>query len=209
MGATTVTVPLIYYENGMVLGTFFILFGGVMSMFSAYLICYCCEHIGGTRYEDIALKLYGIKGLRFTSVCNMLCNEGFLISYMVLFKNLMPYTIELLMGHDKDPTKVLPHALSNNDTGHIVWAVLFSYICVFPLSLPRKLSALRFSSFMSFGISLFIVFSIFSLSFRETADEGPGHYDFKERWDYAVNAPKVSLSGIFASLPLIIFAFMY
>jgi len=62
---------------------------------------------------------------------------------------------------------------------------------------------------MSFAISLFIVFTIFVLSFRETADEGPGHYDFKERFAYAYNAPVISVSGIFASLPLIIFAFMY
>ena len=42
MGATTVTVPLIYYELGMILGTFFILLGGTMSFFSAYLIAFCC-----------------------------------------------------------------------------------------------------------------------------------------------------------------------
>jgi len=62
---------------------------------------------------------------------------------------------------------------------------------------------------MSFAISLFIVFTIFVLSFRETADEGPGHYDFSDRWAFACSEPTISYQGIFASLPLIIFAFMY
>ena len=113
------------------------------------------------------------------------------------------------MGHDKDPTVGLPDWIGDSDAGRITWAALFSFICVFPLSLPRKLTALRFSSFMSFAISLFIVFTIFVLSFRETADEGPERYDFKDRWNYACTAPEVSFSGVFASLPLIIFAFMY
>jgi amino acid permease len=74
MGATTVTVPLIFYKNGPILGCIFILFGGMMSLFSAYCIAFCCEYTGGSRYEDIALKLYGPAGLRFTSFCNILCN---------------------------------------------------------------------------------------------------------------------------------------
>ena len=121
----------------------------------------------------------------------------------------MPYTIELLMGHDKDPSIKLPNWIGDTDAGHISWAFIFCYACIFPLSLPRKLTALRYSSFMSFAISLFIVFTIFSLSFRETADEGPGYYDFKDRWNYAVTSPIISLKGIFSSMPLIIFAFMY
>lgn len=210
MGATTVTVPLIYYENGPIVGSLFIIFGGVISFFSAYLISFCCEHTGGTRYEDIAMSLYGPAGLKFTSVCNILCNIGFLVTYIVLFKNLMPYTIELLMGNDTDPSIHLPNWIGKTSTGHMVWAFSFTYLCVLPLSIPRKLTALRFTSFMSFGISMFIVCTIFALSFAETADTcATDCYDFKTRWDYAISQPKISVKGIFDSLPLIIFAFMY
>ena len=211
MGATTVTVPLIYYENGPIVGSLFILFGGCLSFFSAYLIAFCCEFTGGTRYEDIAMSLYGTAGLKFTSFCNILCNIGFLVTYIVLFKSLMPYTINLLlMGESKDKSKMLPDWIGNTDTGHIVWAFLFTFLCVFPLSIPRKLTALRFTSFMSFGISMFIVITIFALSFAETAATcTPDCFDFKDRWAYSVSTPHVTLHGIFDSLPLIIFAFMY
>jgi len=179
--------------------------------FSAYLIAFCCEHTGGTRYEDIAMSLYGIAGLKFTAFCNILCNVGFLVTYVVLFKNLMPYTINLLlMGNEKDVTKKLPDWIGDTPTGKIVWAFLFTYICVFPLSLPRKLTALRFTSFMSFGISMFIVCTIFSLSFAEDASTcDTDCYDFKDRWAESISHPSVTVKGIFDSLPLIIFAFMY
>lgn len=211
MGATTVTVPLIYYENGPIVGSAFIIFGGVLSFFSAYLIAFCCEFTGGSRYEDIAKELYGRPGLVFTSCCNILCNIGFLVTYIVLFKNLMPYTINLLLeGPEKDKSKSLPDWIGYTKEGKMMWAFMFSYICVFPLSLPRKLTALRFTSFMSFGISMFIVGTIFALSFSETAETcATDCYDFKDRWDFSVSQPKVSIHGIFSSLPLIIFAFMY
>ena len=58
-------------------------FGAALSVYTGYLIAYCAESTGGSCYEDIAYKLYGKAGLRFTSFCNILCNVGFLISYTV------------------------------------------------------------------------------------------------------------------------------
>lgn len=78
-----------------------------------------------------------------------------------------------------------------------------------PISLPRELKALRFSSFMSFGISLFVVFSVFACCFREKEIDGDDKYDFSDRFSAAYNQPDITVAGIFNSLPLIIFAYMY
>jgi amino acid permease len=133
----------------------------------------------------------------------------------------MPYTIELLMGKDNKPDftkglnpdwskgKHLPNWIGNTNQGQIVWALLFSFCLLFPISLPRELKALRFSSFMSFGISIFVVFSVFFCSFREKKIDGDGKYDFSERFSAAYNEPDITVAGIFNSLPLIIFAYMY
>ena len=85
-----------------------------ISVYTGYLIAYCAEKTGGTCYEEIANKLYGINGMRFTSFCNILCNLGFLVSYTVLLKNLIPYTLEALVDD-------LPHWIGDNDTGKLVW----------------------------------------------------------------------------------------
>ena len=84
MGAGTITIPYVFYKNGLLLGTLFILFGGSLSLYTGFLIAFCAEKTGGTSYEEIAYHLYGTKGLRFTSFCNVLCNLGFVISYVVL-----------------------------------------------------------------------------------------------------------------------------
>jgi amino acid permease len=95
---------------------------------------------------------------------------GFLISYIALFKTLMPYTIESL-------GVPIPDWLGQKDTtgestGEIVWATIFCFGLLLPLSIPRSLVALRFTSLLSFAISIFIVMVIFILCFRETKADG-------------------------------------
>jgi amino acid permease len=93
----------------------------------------------------------------------------------------------------------------------VVWATLFCYLCLLPISLPRQLQALRYSGLIGFGISLYVVFVIFFLSFKhEDIIEGKlVEYPFSERMDAAWNEPKVNMWGIFNSLPLILFSYMY
>lgn len=179
MGAGTITIPYVFFQNGIILGTFFICVGAFLSLFTGYLIAYAAEKTGGSSYEEIAYRLYGKPGLKFVSCCNLCCNIGFLVSYIVLFKSLMPFTIEILMGLNNlpdfrkglDPNwandHILPDWIGNTAQGQFIWATLFSFLLLLPISLPRNLGALRFSSFMSFGISLFVVFSIFFCTFIE------------------------------------------
>ena len=94
MGAGTITIPYVFYQNGLYLGCAFIFLGGAISLFTGYLMTLASDYTGGKSYEEIALVLYGDPGLRFTSFCNILANTGFCISYVTLFKDLMPYTIE-------------------------------------------------------------------------------------------------------------------
>jgi amino acid permease len=202
LGAGTITIPYVFYENGVYLGSAFLLFGGSVSFYSGYLIAYCAEKTGGHSYEEIAFKLYGKSAMRFTSVCNLLCNLGFLISYCIVFKTIMPYTIKTFGANP-------PDWLGDTDAGRRVWVTIYCFVLLFPCALPRNLSALRFSSFLSFGISLFIVFTIFGACFRDVkADDNLDHH-FSERFAEALSAPTITVLGIFNSLPLIIFSFMY
>ena len=138
LGAGTITIPSVYYENGLVLGTFFIFFGGGLSLYTGYLISYCAEKTGGSSYEEIANNLYGKGGLRFTCFCNILCNVGFLISYIALFKTLMPYTMENF-GAESLPSWLGQKDTTGSQTGEIVWASIFCFGALFPISLPRSL----------------------------------------------------------------------
>ena len=84
LGAGTITVPYLFYENGIFVGTLLLAFGAYISLYTGYLIAYAAEMTGGKSYEEIAQNLYGESGMRFTSFCNILCNIGFLVSYTTL-----------------------------------------------------------------------------------------------------------------------------
>lgn len=55
------------------------------------------------------------------------------------------------MGRD------LPNIIGDTLAGNIFWSFIFSYAVVFPLTLVRKLSALRFSSLFSFFCGVYVV----------------------------------------------------
>ena len=75
-------------------------------------------------------------------------------------------------------------------------------------SLPRSLSALSITSLISFFISLFIVLVIFTLCFKNK--NLPELAPFDERFQKAYDESwDISLDGIFNSIPLIIFSYMY
>lgn len=141
---------------------------------------------------------YGKKASIITSACMLACLIGFVMSYIVLFKDLMPYTLSKLV--------LLPEFLSGDTvTGSLIWASLFSFVLVFPISLARTLSALRFSSFFSFILSLYIVLAIVGIPLFDSAVTK----DLGNNFEIGFKNFNISTMGVFNSLPLIIFAYMY
>ena len=72
--------------NGYILGPVLIIFGACISFYTGMLIVKCAEATGRTRYEDIAMVLYGKKWSRVTSYLNLICLIGFTFSYIVYVK---------------------------------------------------------------------------------------------------------------------------
>lgn len=101
--------------------------------------------------------------------------------------------------------RTLPNFIGNTNMGHIFWSFIFSYAVVFPLSLVRKLSALRFSSLFSFFCGLYVVLVLIMVCLvnREiTPDLGGSLAEAAGKFD-------ITARGIFNSFPLIVFSFMY
>lgn len=76
---------------------------------------------------------------------------------------------------------------------------------VFPVSLARTLSALRFSTFFSFIISLYIILAIVVICLVDR-NETP---DLGESFKVAIENFHITPAGVFNSLPLVIFSYMY
>ena len=72
------------------MGVFLIFFGASISVYTGWLIVKCAEYCNATRYEDIAMQLYGKSMSRFTSVMILFTMMGFVVAYIVLLKTLLP-----------------------------------------------------------------------------------------------------------------------
>lgn len=118
------------------------------------MLTHCSHATNGACYEEIAMASFGKRAQGFTSVCMILCNGGFVISYIVLFKSFMPFSLQTATGQH------LPKWCDDSRGGQAFWAVLFSIFFVFPVSTPRDLSTLRFTSAFSVMMSFYIVLVI-------------------------------------------------
>ena len=93
LGSGTLTFPYAVMMNGYILGPIFIILGACISYYTGMLIVKCSEITGRTRYEDIALVVYGKKAARITSYLNLICLIGFTFSYIVYIKTAIPQVI--------------------------------------------------------------------------------------------------------------------
>ena len=69
--------------NGIGFGTFLIVFGAIISIYAGMLIVKASNYTQRHRYEDMALALYGRKFSILTSICNLICLMGFVMSFIV------------------------------------------------------------------------------------------------------------------------------
>lgn len=66
------------------MGILLIVFGSAISVYTGWLIVKCAEYCNASRYEDIAMRLYGPRMSKFTSFMILLTMLGFVIAYIVL-----------------------------------------------------------------------------------------------------------------------------
>ena len=131
LGSGMLTIPYTFYANGFVLGTVFIVSGGILSTFTGYLMADASHRTNGTSYEEIALARLGPKWQKFTSICMIPTNMGFAITYFVLFKSFVPYTFGML-GVD------LPVWCNDTRWGQSFWAGVFFVSVIFDHSYIRQ-----------------------------------------------------------------------
>ena len=138
-------------KNGYILGPILIVFGACISYYTGMLIVKCSEYTGRTRYEDIALKLYGPKVARITSGLNLVCLIGFEISYIVFVSNAV---LDILK-------------IENSFCPKVLCSIVYSFFILFPMSLPRNVSALIFK-FTKSIIFLYRFKLIFQFNYNRT-----------------------------------------
>lgn len=94
--------------------------------------------------------------------------------------------------------------MQDNETGHMVWGLLFSILVCFPISLPRTASQLRYSSMFGVICTIYLDLAL-AFIFLFNRELVPSPWENIKKME----AFKFSYSGIVSSIPMIIYAYMY
>jgi len=81
---------------------------------------------------------------------------GFITSYIVYIKSMLPTILLLFWTEDQ-----LPNIFVSDFWGQAFWATVFSFALLFPMSIPRSINALRFSSLFGVLCSVYLSLAVF------------------------------------------------
>ena len=95
VGSGNITLAYAIMKNGYILGPMVVTMGALLSYYTGMLLVKSAEFTGRTRYEDIALQLYGPLASTVTSILCLLCLIGFSFSFIVYIKTSLPIIVEL------------------------------------------------------------------------------------------------------------------
>ena len=78
---------------------------------------------------------------------------GFIVSYIVFIKTLVPHILEVIFGAENVPDFIG----IGRWKGELVWATIYTVFILIPLSLPRSVGVLRFNSLLGVLFSIYVV----------------------------------------------------
>ena len=152
-------------KNGYIFGPILIILGALVSYYTGMLIVKCAEKTDRTRYEDIALVIYGKRAARFTSILNLVCLISFTFSYITYVKVAIPKILVLFISKEK--LGWLYPKKEGISTSGVFFGCVFSFCIMFPMSLPRNASALRFTSLFGVLCSMYLALAVFFVFFTD------------------------------------------
>ena len=103
LGVGIFSLPYLAARNGIMVGVLLLIFGASVSYFWGMLLVYSAEKTNSNKYEDIAKHWYGKGVTILTGWCNISTLLGFVISYIIFIKTLIPQIFNDLIGEDNLP----------------------------------------------------------------------------------------------------------
>jgi amino acid permease len=199
VGAGTLAFPYAIMQNGIAFGGLLIFLGALISYYSGMLLVEASNYTGRHRYDEMARLIHGKGFSKLTSFCNLVCLLGFAMSFIVYQKESLPLILMSFVHPDK-----LPYWVKDNFWGECFWGTVYTFVLVFPISLPRKIGTLNYVSFIgvvcTFYVSIVVTVIFF---FNRSVVPDP--------WDNIKNAKYFvfTFHGVAECVPMILFAYMY
>ncbi|KAK4464562.1 transmembrane amino acid transporter protein-domain-containing protein [Cladorrhinum samala] len=189
VGAGTLAMPGAMSHFGVVLGVLLIIWCGLTSAFGLYLQSRCARYLdrGTSSFFALSQITYPNAAVVFDAAIAIKC-FGVGVSYMIIIGDLMPGVAEAFGSADSDLTFLADRKF---------WITVFFLVFIIPLSFPKKLDSLKYTSIVALvSIGYLVILVVYHFA----ADEVPNNRDIRIiTWEGPIAALK--------SLPVIIFAY--
>ncbi len=182
-------MPAAMSHFGVMLGVILILWCGLTSAFGLYLQARCARYIdrGSSSFFALSQLTYPNGAVMFDAAIAIKC-FGVGVSYMIIIGDLMP-SVAQAFGSDSLGLSFLEDRK--------FWITVFFLLFIIPLSFPKKLDSLKYTSVVALvSIGYLVILVVYHFA----ADEHPDRGDIRViTWE----GPIAALS----SLPVVIFAY--
>ena len=196
----TASLPYLALRNGIILSSLYIIFGAMITCFWGALLVSWADKIGKDKYEDMARHWYGRNIEIVTGIINLITLMGFLVTYIVYLKTLIPRILEMVLGIENVPNFLGEYQWN----GELFWATVYFILILFPMSLPRKINTFRFASLFGVIWTIYLTLCFIFLFFFDKSIVP----NVKKN---LINASYINLtfSGFVNALPYVNFNYMY
>ncbi|OQR92460.1 Amino Acid/Auxin Permease (AAAP) Family [Achlya hypogyna] len=197
VGAGVLALPYAMEQVGVLLGIGLILFGAFLAYYSLFLLVICSDASGAMSYMHLAIASSGPRLAMFVQCVICLNLLGTSVGFFVASAELILLVVQ--------PTGALDalELTSHRDTRNALIGALC--LCfVFPLSLFRSLSSLRFSSLFSILCIVFLTITVVVKYFQFVhLGWAP---DFWFQWQHL---PMINFAPdrVLTAVPLVVFAY--
>lgn len=185
VGAGLLSLPFTFKRSGLLVGSLAMLIMAALNTFSMVVIARCCELSGSYSYKDMAQAALGPLGGTVVAAIMALYTLGSCVSFVVLLGDFLPALI------CEDGCNTPAQALFGQ---RIVMQAMVGWAVLYPLSLPRQLSALRYTSSLSAACIVYTSLMIGIRAINGPRAEPSDVHLFSGPQGLAISAPILAVS---------------
>lgn len=153
IGAGVLSLPLVLKNTGVVLGIILLLVGAALALFSIKIMVECANETNQTSYSGLVDHVFGARAASLLEVVLVVYCFGACVAYFIVISQCLQAFLSLLIPEQA----ALQPSLFTDST---FWLVLATALIIFPLSLMRNLSGLRYGSIASVASMLYVAIAV-------------------------------------------------
>lgn len=189
LGAGSMALPFCYKESGLFLATALVFVGAISAFYSIHLLAVVSEITGRRSYEELVNHVFGKQVEIVLDLAIIIFTYGSTVAYIIVIGDTLP-PLAALVGLD-------PDALYTQRWFLMLLATVF---LVFPLSLLKKISSLRFTAILGFGATLYLIGAMFYRVTEKYAVAGGIDTD-------RITLARFDATSFFVAAPIVFYAF--